>query len=308
MRNALLATALLAAACGSSSTPPAEPVPAEPVAQAEPTEPATPVEPAAPVAPAEPVKPPEPTSRHVGLDQVTWMPLDPSAGDKGPMLAIIYGDPATGPVGFFIKAPPKFASPPHVHTSDYTAVVITGTMTNDLPKARKPVKMGPGSMWSQPGGAVHVTACLDGCLAYGDVFGKFDSLPADKTGPSPGGMKPLNLLAKDLKWVAPPGTQGIWFAQAWGDPNSGAENGFFVKLEAGFPGMMHTHTNDYHAVVIQGSPRHWEPGETPEASPPGSYFWQKGGAPHQDSCDPGADCISYVHMMGKLDMFPAKTE
>jgi hypothetical protein len=311
MRNALLLATLLAAACGSSSTPaPVEPTPTEPTpTEPTPTEP-TPTEPTPtePAKPPEPPKPPEPTSRHVRPADVKWMPFDPNAAepDKGPQMGVVFGDPQSGPSGLFIKAPAKHVSPPHVHSADYKGVVISGTVTNDVPKAKKPVKMTAGSFWAEAGGRAHVTACPDGCLAFVTVDGAFDMLGPDKAGASPTGMKPVNTLPKSLKWVAPPGTKDIWFAQAWGDPQSGEPHGFFVKIKAGNPGMMHSHTSDYHAVVIQGSPKHWEPGQTPEASPPGSYWWQKGGADHQDSCDPGQDCIGYVHMLGKMDFAPGK--
>ncbi|HTM21898.1 MAG TPA: DUF4437 domain-containing protein [Kofleriaceae bacterium] len=315
MRNALaIAAILMAAACGSSKPPATETENHETTDDTETgtgddtTPPADHTDQVEQKKPVEPPPPPkEVTSRHLRPADIKWMPFDASKPDQGPWVAQIWGDPGTGPAGLMVKADPKFASPPHVHTSDYRAVVISGSVTNDVPKPKKkPAKLGVGSYWQQAGGEVHVTACPDGCIGYLTIEGAFDNLTPDKAGKSPTGMKSSNIPAAKLKWVAPPGTQGIWFAQAWGDPNGDKPHGFFIKIAAGNPGFMHYHTNDYHAVVIQGSPRHWEPGETAEPSPPGSYFWQKGGAPHQDSCDAGTDCIGYVVMLGKLDFFPAK--
>jgi hypothetical protein len=108
-----------------------------------------------------------------------WAPIDPGMGDKGPSAAPVWGDGQSGPHGFFLKLPDGFASPPHVHTADYHAVVIKGTVMNHAPDDKAPKEMGPGSYWMQPGGGAHVTACKAGseCMMYGYMLGKFDFMP-----------------------------------------------------------------------------------------------------------------------------------
>jgi hypothetical protein len=129
-------------------------------------------------APAEAKKDAKPDPKYVEkrAKDLKWTPLDPKAGAKGPQMAALWGDGASGPNGFFIKVPAGGASPPHTHTADYHAVVLKGTVMNYAPEDKAPKEMGPGSYWFQPGGMSHITACKKGaeCLSYVYVTGKFD--------------------------------------------------------------------------------------------------------------------------------------
>ena len=109
-----------------------------------------------------------------------WVPLMPDLKDKSPLIADVWGDPASGPHGRFWKVPAGMASPAHSHTSDYHAVVIKGTLMNYAPDDKAPKEMGPGSYWMQPGGGAHITACKAGseCIAYSYTMGKFDFAPS----------------------------------------------------------------------------------------------------------------------------------
>jgi len=106
--------------------------------------------------------------------------LMPDAGDKGPMIAVAWGDNQSGPHGTFWKFKGGFASPPHTHTADYNAVVIKGTVMNYAPDDKAPKELGPGAYFGQPGGVAHITACKAGsdCLVYTYMVGKFDFQPA----------------------------------------------------------------------------------------------------------------------------------
>jgi len=300
-----ISVALFVACGGSQDTASTDPIGDTPIAD----EPVA-DEPVAdePVA-DEPAPPAEETTKHVSIDDVQWEALDPEAGDKGPMAGQLWGDKAEGASWFLVKAPAKFPGAPHVHTNDYRGVVISGEIHNDKAKVKKKTYMKAGSFWSEPGGRAHITSCKTECMALVSFDGAFDFLPATETGDSPSGMTGANTLAASRKWMNPPGTpegqdSPVKLSMAWGDPTDGEPNAFFVKIPAGVDVGMHKHTSDYHAVVIQGRQRHWEPGGDVVVSTPGSYFWQKGGTPHNDGCEAGADCVIYVTMEGVTDMTP----
>lgn len=110
--------------------------------------------------------------------------LDPSAGDKGPSIAVVWGDNQSAAHGTMWKLPAGMTSPAHTHTSDYHAVVVKGTVMNHTPDDKSPKEMGPGTYFMQPGGVAHITACKAGseCLMYSYMTGKFDFAMADAGG------------------------------------------------------------------------------------------------------------------------------
>src|SRR5580692_1985172 len=110
-------------------------------------------------------------------DNLKWNPLDPKQ-PKGAQVAIVSGDPKTGPVSFELKLP-KGAAPIHYHTSDYYAVVVAGShkhwqASEDGTKAKA---MAVGSSWFQPGGPTntHGDECVtDSCTLFIMMPGKLD--------------------------------------------------------------------------------------------------------------------------------------
>ncbi len=79
--------------------------------------------------------------------------------------------------GNYVRIPGKFSSPPHTHSEDYFAVVVSGTIANGLPGAAD-IPLEPGSYWSQKGKETHVTKCLseEPCTFFVVQPGKFDFL------------------------------------------------------------------------------------------------------------------------------------
>lgn len=70
--------------------------------------------------------------------------------------------------------------------------------------------------------------------------------------------------------------------------------GTYLKTPGGFDAPLHTHTADYHAIVIKGVWSHWVPGkgETKgEPLPVGSYWTQKADEPHKDACVSAEECV-----------------
>ena len=112
----------------------------------------------------------------LAAEDMKLVPLDLRHPD-GPALAVLYGDPSTGPSAMLLRLP-KGELPLHVHSSGYHLMVLRGTLKHwdagDSAAAARP--MGPGSYWFQPGGMAHGDACLsDDCLVYLTWLGKRDS-------------------------------------------------------------------------------------------------------------------------------------
>jgi hypothetical protein len=86
-----------------------------------------------------------------------------------------------------------------------------------------------------------------------------------------------------------------------GDPDAGPSD-MLLKMPKG-PGVLHTHTADYHLTVISGEMKHWD-ASSEEAKVrqlgPGSYWFQPGGEAHADSCL-SDECVMFIHWSGKRD-------
>lgn len=90
-------------------------------------------------------------------------------------------------------------------------------------------------------------------------------------------------------------------AAGYGDLSSGA-HGTFVKLPAGFVSPLHIHTEDYAGVVISGVVANADNAEVKDVPlPPGSYWFQKGKAPHVTKCLSANECVVFITQPGKFD-------
>lgn len=87
-----------------------------------------------------------------------------------------FGNMANGSHGTFGKFPADFITPFHVHTFAYHGIVIAGEMTNPFEGADATPRLGPGSYWYVPAGAVHATACVSDtpCQFFFTSAGAFD--------------------------------------------------------------------------------------------------------------------------------------
>jgi hypothetical protein len=116
----------------------------------------------------------------VPFQDAKFVPVDPARPD-GPQLAVLWGDPATGPSAMLLKLH-KSSGRLHLHTSNYHLVMLEGTAkhwTEGEPEAvAKP--LGPGSYWFQPGNQAHGDSCLtDECLMFVSWAGKRDARLAE---------------------------------------------------------------------------------------------------------------------------------
>jgi hypothetical protein len=103
----------------------------------------------------------------------------------GPTESFIVGSKEAkhGPTAFFIKFKGGFDSGWHVHESEYTGVVLSGTML-ETSKGSEPAKPLPaGSYYRQPT-VVHRTQCLGpaDCLEYIFEEGRFSFTPTTEDG------------------------------------------------------------------------------------------------------------------------------
>lgn len=265
---------------------------------------------AEPAEPAEPVKAEEPAKEDPSMAVGTWkLPSELEWGELAPFLkvAAVWGDSSSGAHGTMGDFLPKQESPPHTHTNAYTAVVLEGTMTNPFAGEKKPTKMGPGSVWHVPAGAPHKTACVskEPCKFYMHQDGSFDFEPIEKLeGKRPEGVIVNTFESYKFGEMAP----FLEVTQAWGDMTKGAHGviGRF-KPEAASP--MHTHSNEYHGVVISGEMGNPYAGnaETP-AVVAGSTWTVPAGAKHTTECKSKEPCIFYIHQASTFDFNPVEEE
>ena len=79
-------------------------------------------------------------------------------GEGSPVeVALLWGDPATGPAAVLVRFPEGYAEPWHSHSSTYRAVLVKGEFhTRSQGNAAGSTEVyGPGAYLVQPGGAVH---------------------------------------------------------------------------------------------------------------------------------------------------------
>ncbi len=142
-----------------------------------------------------------------------------------------------------------------------------------------------------------LAACL-ACIAAGAAA---QVAPLAPPAPSVAGSKVVAF--EDLRWppvdLTRPGQ--MLSSVLWGDPRSGP-SAMYLKLPKGtLP--LHLHTADYHLLVVQGSMKHWGPGEDERAARPlgpGSYWFQAGGEVHADACL-SDECLVYLVWSGIRD-------
>jgi len=65
----------------------------------------------------------------VPVESLAWAPVFPDQ-PSGPAMAVLWGDPKTGPVGFLVRFPAGGVVPLHVHSSDYRGMVVSGEFSH----------------------------------------------------------------------------------------------------------------------------------------------------------------------------------
>jgi quercetin dioxygenase-like cupin family protein len=109
-----------------------------------------------------------------------FAPMDPTK-PAGPKIAVIFGDPKTGPVALILETPGGSNVGLHRHTNDYQALVLDGAPAHWLPdQAHEGEALAPATYWFQPGGYDHGDRCSSTTPCHLFVFldKGLDFLPA----------------------------------------------------------------------------------------------------------------------------------
>lgn len=92
----------------------------------------------------------------------------------------------------------------------------------------------------------------------------------------------------------------LYAAPAYGDLAHG-KHGTFIRMPAGYVSTLHTHTQDYFGIVINGVGANVRPGEADKPLSPGSYWFQRGEEPHVTKCLSKVDCLFFIVQPGAFD-------
>jgi hypothetical protein len=260
----------------------------------------------------------------VSASEVTWEQLNPARGDQSPKAATLWGDRQGGvATGFLFNAVDGFRSPAHIHNVSYRGVVIRGQVHNDDPNAED-MWMPAGSFWTQPKGAVHITAAKGtDVLAYIEIDeGPYLVRPVDQAFATD--EAPINVDESNIVWVKPSGAEstanGLRVSYLWGNPQADEPSGRLVRLAAGAACTFQSR-GSLRAVVIQGQPRHGA-SKTDVASEDvasedvalkdvaledvplelGSYFSSEAPTTHELTCGATEGCTFYVRSEGSFEV------
>ena len=83
-------------------------------------------------------------------------------------------------------------------------------------------------------------------------------------------------------------------------------HGTFVRMPAGFVSPVHTHTEDYYAVVVEGVGANHALDAEAVPLPVGSYWFQRGEEAHVTQCLSETDCLFFIVQPGKFDYLSEK--
>ena len=117
--------------------------------------------------------------------------------------------------------------------------------------------------------------------------------------------KPTNTPLISMKWQAYAPGSPLQVAVLWGDRTKPVQYAMYLKMPAGFEAGRHSHTNDYHAVAIQGRWVHSNDDDKPHQLTAGGVAFQPGKQVHNDVCRGTTDCILLIYQMGPSDFIPA---
>ena len=95
--------------------------------------------------------------------------------EGGPPFVIVWSED-DGAHGRFVRFPPGFSSPIHIHSHDYHGIVVKGVMDNPMGEEEDAIDLPPGSAYFVPGNSIHKTRCISDtpCLFYVHQNAAFD--------------------------------------------------------------------------------------------------------------------------------------
>jgi len=249
------------------------------------------------------VKIENPTNQ-IGLSsELEFIPLNPDRGDKAPQAGAIYGNirenVATGYIGKFKDG---FSSPPHIHNITYRAIVMNGEMHNDDENA--PVMWMPtGSIWTQPKGQPHITSAQgENAMAYIEIdSGPYLVKPISESFESE--ESPINISASNVVYLGKDESELIGeksnaqIAYTWKKKNG--ENGYLLKLPAGYNGKIISEGTVFYGIIIKGQISYVMPNsEKSNELDQGSHFTSQAKAMHDISTN--EESIIYIRTNDKF--------
>lgn len=118
---------------------------------------------------------------------------------------------------------------------------------------------------------------------------------------------PTRLYADEMKWEPMAEGSPLKIVKLWGDHTKDASYGMLVKLPAGFSTGMHSHSQEYVTIELQGRKVHrFKDEATAKPYTPGSITYETPGHVHEDVCLGPEDCILFIHQGKKFDFLPEK--
>ncbi len=108
--------------------------------------------------------------------------------------------------------------------------------------------------------------------------------------------------AGDIKFFKPMEGAPIQFGMAYGNTFE-TDHGTLVIMPDNFETPLHTHSNAYHAIVIEGivtNPMQGQNGKAREMGP-GSYWFVPAGQAHSTACVSDSACKFYMHQQVPFD-------
>lgn len=116
-------------------------------------------------------------------DEANWIAMIPEMGAKGPTFSVVFGEPGMmgKPFGGMFRVPAGGESPAHIHTSDYWAVMVSGTESAREKTADRPMTIPAGSTWYQPAKASHLNKCMgpEDCVFFVYYPNGMDYIPSE---------------------------------------------------------------------------------------------------------------------------------
>jgi len=94
----------------------------------------------------------------------------------------------------------------------------------------------------------------------------------------------------------------LWAAPVFGDI-FGGKHGTLIKMPKKFTSPVHTHSEDYHAVVVTGIISNGLPGAADVPLATGSHWFQKGDEAHVTKCLSSTECVFFITQQDKFDFF-----
>lgn len=246
-----------------------------------------------------------PTNK-VGLSKdIKFIPLNPARGDKAPQAGAIYGNIRENvATGYIAKFKDGFSSPPHIHNITYRAIVMNGEIHNADNNAPE-MWMPAGSVWTQPKGQAHITAAQgENAMAYIEIdSGPYLVWSVDKSFESD--ERPINIHASNMIYLGNDESKLIGeqcdakIAKIWEKENG--ENGYLLKLPAGFEGKIYSDGSIFYGIIIKGIVAYTMPNAEQSIDlDQGSHFESKATAIHDISTN--EESLVYIRTNDKFEI------